>query len=52
VLDEWVERWRTSRNVDEIIIVGYADDFVMGFKNEARFFLVVLKKRLSEFGLT
>jgi group II intron reverse transcriptase/maturase len=54
VLDEWVEQWRTSRNVGEIIIVRYADDFVMGFQYEdqARFFLALLKQRLSEFGLT
>jgi hypothetical protein len=38
VLDVWVERWCTSRNVGEIIIVRDADDFVMGFQYEDQVF--------------
>jgi group II intron reverse transcriptase/maturase len=54
VLDEWVQEWRTSREVGEVVIVRYADDFVMGFQYEAqaKFVLAQLKKRFKEYGLT
>ncbi|HYA87912.1 MAG TPA: group II intron reverse transcriptase/maturase [Nitrospirota bacterium] len=53
VLDKWVQSWRTSKASGEVIIVRYADDFVMGFqyRGEAERFLEELKKRFAEYGL-
>lgn len=53
VLDCWVENWRQSCRGD-VIIVRYADDFVMGFQadREARRCLQALQARLATFGLT
>lgn len=54
VLDEWVEHERKTKTYGDIIMVRYADDFVLGFqhKSEAEHFHAVLKERLSSFGLT
>jgi len=53
VLDVWVHRWRKAECRGDVIIVRYADDFVMGFENrkEAEACLEALRKRLGEFGL-
>lgn len=53
VLDCWVETWRQSCRGD-VIIVRYADDFVMGFQadREARRCKQELQARLATFGLT
>lgn len=54
VLDLWVESWRRSGAArGEVIIVRYADDFVVGFQHQgdAERFMVALKKRLGDFGL-
>jgi len=53
VLDEWVQAWRKSKASGEVIIVRYADDFVMGFQyqREAERFLNEMKERFSEHGL-
>jgi RNA-directed DNA polymerase len=53
VLDEWVQAWRKSKAIGEIIIVRYADDFVMGFQyqREAERFLEEMKERFAEHGL-
>jgi group II intron reverse transcriptase/maturase len=53
VLDQWVNKWRKSAK-GEVIIVRYADDFVMGFQyqREAKRFQRELKKRLEKFALT
>jgi len=53
VLDEWVQAWRKSKASGEVIIVRYADDFVMGFQyqREAERFLEEMKKRFAEHGL-
>jgi len=53
VLDEWVKHWRSSRVRGEVIIVRYADDFVMGFQHryEADQFLVELQRRFAKYGL-
>jgi len=53
VLDKWVQSWRTSKANGEVIIVRYADDFVMGFqyRGEAERFLEELRKRFAEYGL-
>jgi RNA-directed DNA polymerase len=54
VLDEWVENERRTRPNGEVIIVRYADDFVLGFqyKAEAERYLAALREQLSNFGLT
>ena len=52
VLDLWVTHWRKQRAGD-VIVVRYADDFVMGFQHqwEAQCCLQELKERLGKFGL-
>ncbi len=54
VLDLWAERWRRHEATGDIIIVRYADDFIVGFEHEgdARRFLDVMRERLKEFALT
>lgn len=53
VLDLWVQQWRKRVARGEVIIVRYADDFVMGFQHEsdAVQFRADLQKRLEQFGL-
>jgi RNA-directed DNA polymerase len=53
VLDLWVHKWRRTECRGDVIIVRYADDFVMGFenRNEAEACLEALRKRLGKFGL-
>ena len=53
VLDLWIEAWRKRHAVGEVIIVRYADDFVLGFREEAdaRRCLEALRERLAHFGL-
>jgi RNA-directed DNA polymerase len=54
VLDLWVERWRRREATGDMIIVRYADDFIVGFQheNDARRFLNALRERLGEFALS
>lgn len=53
VLDGWVKKWRKTRARGDLIIVRYADDFVIGcqYQNEARQFYRDLRQRLAKFGL-
>ncbi len=53
VLDLWVNQWRQRHARGEVIIVRYADDFVMGFQHhdDAEQCLRALRKRLADFGL-
>jgi group II intron reverse transcriptase/maturase len=53
VFDTWVRRWRKTRAEGEVIVVRFADDFVVGFEHrvEAEQFLVELKERFQKFGL-
>ena len=53
-LDLWAERFRRRKATGDMIIVRYADDFIIGFEheNEARDFLEELRKRLKEFALS
>lgn len=53
VLDLWVHQWRRRHARGRIVIVRYADDFVMGFESEtdAREMLSPLRERLAAFGL-
>jgi RNA-directed DNA polymerase len=52
-LDLWAVRRRDELTGD-MIIVRYADDFIIGFQyeNDARRFLDQMRKRLGEFGLS
>jgi RNA-directed DNA polymerase len=54
VLDLWAERWRRREATGDMIIVRYADDFIVGFQHEgdARRFLDALRTRLGEFALS
>ena len=53
VLDLWVQQWRSRNARGDVIIVRYADDFVMGFqhRDEAERFLNDLRERFTKFGL-
>jgi group II intron reverse transcriptase/maturase len=52
-LDLWVEQWRKKEARGEVIIVRYADDFVVGFqyKEDAEWFHNELRERLKRFNL-
>jgi RNA-directed DNA polymerase len=54
VLDLWAERWRRHEATGDMIIVRYADDFIVGFQHasDARRFLDALRTRLGEFALS
>jgi RNA-directed DNA polymerase len=54
VLDLWVARWRRREAKGCVIIVRYADDFIVGFEHEsdARRFLDELRERMGKFALT
>jgi len=54
VLDLWAERWRRREATGDMIIVRYADDFIVGFQHEAdaRRFLDEMRTRLQEFALS
>lgn len=53
VLDLWVGAWRQKCTSGEVIIVRYADDFVVGFqhRDDAERFLLELRERLLKFKL-
>jgi RNA-directed DNA polymerase len=53
VLDLWIDAWRKRQAEGGVIIVRYADDCVIGFREEsdARRCLAALGKRLAKFGL-
>jgi len=53
VFDLWVHRWRKRQASGDVIVVRYADDFVMGFqhRHEAERFLAELRDRFATFGL-
>jgi len=54
VLDLWANRWRQREATGDMVIVRYADDFVVGFEREAdaHRFWEALRKRLEEFSLS
>jgi len=53
VFDLWADAWRRKVARGEVIVVRYADDFVMGFQHraDAERFLSELRERLAKFGL-
>jgi RNA-directed DNA polymerase len=54
VFDLWANRWRQHEAQGDMVIVRYADDFVVGFEHEAdaRRFWDALRARLEEFALS
>ena len=53
VLDLWIDWWRKHVAVGEVVVVRYADDFVIGFQHErdARCCLEELRERFTRFDL-
>jgi RNA-directed DNA polymerase len=53
VLDLWAHQWRTRNARGDVIIVRWADDFVVGFEHreDAERFWTELRDRLAKFGL-
>jgi len=51
--DLWVRQWRTRFATGDMIVVRYADDFIVGFQyhTDAEQFLIALRERLGQFGL-
>jgi RNA-directed DNA polymerase len=54
VFDLWVHRWRQRRAHGDVVVVRFADDFVVGFehRDDAEQFLAELRERFARFGLT
>ena len=53
-LDLWAERWRQREATGDMIIVRYADDFIVGcqHENDAQRFLDAMRERLQRFALS
>jgi RNA-directed DNA polymerase len=53
-LDLWAERWRWHKATGDMIIVRYADDFIVGFQHhaDAQCFLDEMRERLGKFALS
>ena len=53
VFDLWVQRWRRTQAHGDVIVVRFADDFLVGFQHraDAERFLADLRERFAKFGL-
>jgi group II intron reverse transcriptase/maturase len=53
VFDLWARGWRKTHAHGDVIVVRYADDFIVGFQHreEAERFLAELRERLAKFSL-
>ena len=53
VLDLWADWWRKTHARGDMIIVRFADDFIVGFQHQddAERFLAELRSRFAKFGL-
>jgi group II intron reverse transcriptase/maturase len=53
VLDLWAHQWRTRHARGDVVIVRFADDFVVGFehRDDAERFWAELRERLAKFGV-
>ena len=53
VLDLWIQQWREKRARGDVVVVRYADDFIVGFQyqSDAEQFLGELRERLRKFSL-
>lgn len=54
VLDLWAQQWRGRHANGDVIIVRFADDFIVGFqhRSDAERFLADLRERFARFDLT
>jgi group II intron reverse transcriptase/maturase len=54
VFDLWTHRWRQRQAHGDVVVVRFADDFVVGFEHreDAEQFLTELRERFARFGLT
>jgi len=53
VFDLWIESWRKNRSHGDVVVIRYADDFVIGFERQAdaERCLEDLRNRSAKFGL-
>jgi RNA-directed DNA polymerase len=53
VFDQWVHQWRSRHARGDVIVVRFADDFVVGFehRDDAERFWDDLRERFARFGL-
>jgi RNA-directed DNA polymerase len=53
VFDRWARQWRRRHARGDVVVVRFADDFVVGFehKGDAKQFLHDLRERFAKFGL-
>jgi RNA-directed DNA polymerase len=53
VFDQWVRQWRVRRTRGDVVVVRFADDFIVGFQypGDAKQFLSDLRERFTKFGL-
>jgi group II intron reverse transcriptase/maturase len=53
VFDLWIEWWRRQAGRGDVVVIRYADDFVIGFERETdvKTCLDELRQRLAKFGL-
>jgi group II intron reverse transcriptase/maturase len=53
VFDLWIQRWRRKQARGDVVVVRFADDFVVGFqhRSEAEQCLAELRERFRKFGL-
>ena len=53
VFDLWAHRWRQRQAHGDVVVVRFADDFVVGFEHQddAEQFLAELRERFARFGL-
>jgi group II intron reverse transcriptase/maturase len=52
--DLWAHRWRRHQAHGDVVVVRFADDFVVGFeaRDDAEQFLTALRARIAQFGLS
>ena len=53
VFDLWADQWRRRHAHGDVIIVRFADDYIVGFErqDDARRFLAELRRRFAKFNL-
>ena len=53
VFDLWADQWRRRHAHGEVIVVRFADDYIVGFehRDDAQRFLAELRRRLAKFNL-
>jgi group II intron reverse transcriptase/maturase len=53
VFDLWAQRWRKTQAHGDVIVVRYADDFIVGFEHraDAERFLTELREQMAQFRL-